>query len=250
MGSGAQGFRGRGRGGGARRVREVALSRTCACSGSREPRSGHLPKVTQPEAKVFPAPSPTAVAGAVPRALRGSRRRAVKARVLPVLPSSLCPALLLPPQPLALSKCSEKAEGLSVKTMSTRNFCSLCLDSSLDQELTTSPPLQFHLWSLARMCVRARVCWGHEGKILESLQDGPCSENFESLPEGGVPRGDEVSPEGLPLRPSPPSSHSLSLLLSSSLSVSGPPCCSESRGYRRSFSAPKENYQPPQQHNN
>lgn len=137
-----------------------------------------------------------------------------------------------------------------MKTMSTRNFCSLCLDSSLDQELTTSPPLQFHLWSLARMCVRARVCWGHEGKILESLQDGPCSENFESLPEGGVPRGDEVSPEGLPLHPFPPSSHSLSLLLSSSLSVSGPPCCSESRGYRRSFSAPKENYQPPQQHNN
>lgn len=57
MGSGAQGFRGRGRGGGARRVREVALSRTCACSGIREPRSGHMPKVTQPEAKVFPAPS-------------------------------------------------------------------------------------------------------------------------------------------------------------------------------------------------
>lgn len=160
MGSGAQGFRGRGRGGGARRVREVALYRTCARSGSREPRSGHLPKVTQPEAKVFPAPSPTAVAGAVPRALWGSRRPAVKARVLPVLPSSLCPPLLLPPQPLALSKCSEKAEGLSVKTMSTRNFCSLCLDSSLDQELTTSPPLQFHLWSLARMCVRAHACVG------------------------------------------------------------------------------------------
>lgn len=86
----------------------MALSRTCACSGSREPRSGHLPKVTQPEAKVFPAPSPTAVAGAVPRALRGSRRPAVKARVLLVLPSSLCPALLLPPSPWHLASARKK----------------------------------------------------------------------------------------------------------------------------------------------
>lgn len=91
--------------------------------GAPEPRRGpRLPKVTQPEAKVFPAPSPTSHGG------KPESGHPCSAHSTPGLPPacskspspprppllSLSP-LLLPTQPLALSKCSEKVEGLSAK---------------------------------------------------------------------------------------------------------------------------------------